>query len=251
MISFAPEQLFLVTGASSGIGYATALLVNRLGGSIIANGRNGAGLAQLKEEAKYPDRIHMEQRDLIQEMDSLPSWVTGLRKKYGKFSGFAHCAGHNLMSPFMNFNSSDASQIFEIHYTAGLLLARGISDRRNHDKSCSIVFMGSISAVFPLRMMNIYAAAKGAVITAAGCLSKDLATQGVRVNSISPALVRTPMTEHYSSEVMGFDVVGKEDGNYPLGVAEPMDIANMIAFLFSDASRKITGQNFVIDGGRF
>lgn len=250
MITFSPDQLFLITGASSGIGYGTALLVNKLGATVIANGRNLDKLKQLHAEAPHPERMHLAARVLNEDMQGLAAWVTDLRKAYGRISGFAHCAGYNLMAPFSNFNVKDVQQMFDIHFTAGMMLAKGVGDRRNHAKNCSIVFLGSICAVTPLRMLSIYAAAKGAVISASRCLSKELGSHGVRVNTISPALVRTAMTENYSNAVMGFDVLAKEDEIYPLGISEPEDIANMIAFLFSDASRKITGQNFVIDGGR-
>lgn len=250
MISFSSEQVFLITGASSGIGYSAAHLCNHLGATVIASGRDLSKLDCLRNSVPNPERLHIETRDLTSEMEELPAWITELRKKYGKISGFAHCAGYNMMSPFCNYSLEAAHKMFDVHYHAAMLLARGVADRRNHVKECSLVFMGSICAVSPLRMLSIYAAAKGAVIAAARSISKELGPQGVRVNCISPALVRTPLTTNYSNVVMGYDVLEAEDKIYPLGISEPEDIANMITFLFSSASRKITGQNFVIDGGR-
>lgn len=250
MIRFRNEQIFLITGASSGIGRSTALLCNQLGGTVIATGRDLPRLEDLKHEAEDQARLHLEPRDLTADMEDLPAWITELRKNYGKLSGFVHCAGYNMMAPFCNFTLEDARKMFDVHFHAAMLLARGVADRRNHAKECSLVFMGSICAVTPLRMLSIYAAAKGAVISAARAMSKELGTQGVRVNCVSPALVRTPLTEKYSNVVMGYDVLDQEDQIYPLGISEPEDIANTLVFLLSSASRKITGQNIVIDGGR-
>lgn len=250
MIRFTSDHIFFISGASSGIGRSAALLCNRLGATVIANGRDGDSLGALRQEADNPAQMLVEQRDLTCSMEKLPDWITELRKKYGKLSGFVHCAGYNMMAPFCNFTVEDAHKMFDVHFHAAMLLARGVADRRNHTKECSLVFMGSICAVTPLRMLSIYAAAKGAVLSAARTMSKELGTQGVRVNCVSPALVRTPLTENYSNAVMGYDVLDKEDQIYPLGISEAEDIAHTIAFLFSSASRKITGQNFVIDGGR-
>lgn len=250
MIHFCEEQIFLITGASSGIGRSTALLCNKLGATVIATGRDLSRLEALRKEAENQGNLHIEQRDLTVNMEDLPKWITELRKNYGKISGFVHCAGYNMMAPFSSFTVEDARKMFDVHFHAAMLLARGVADRRNHAKECSLVFVGSICAVTPLRMLSIYAAAKGAVISAAGTMSKELGTQGVRVNCVSPALVRTPLTENYSNAVMGYDVLGQEDKIYPLGISEPEDVAHTLVFLLSSASRKITGQNIVIDGGR-
>lgn len=251
MISFQREQVFLVTGASSGIGEDTALRLNALGATVIANGRNVQKLQDNKARAAFPDAFHVEPRDIVQNMESLPQWITDLRKKYGKFSGLVCCAGYNLMAPFRDFQVEDARNMFDVHFHAPMLLAKGVSDRRNCvGQGTSLVFLSSICAIVPLRMLSIYAAAKGALMAAARCMSKELGGQGVRVNCICPALVRTPMTENYSNAVMGFDVLAHEDTIYPLGVSEVEDISAHILFLLSPASRKITGQHYIIDGGR-
>ena len=152
--------------------------------------------------------------NLEQNLEELPDWVTELRKQYGKFSGFVHCAGYNTMAPFKCYDLKDAEKMFNIHFHAGMLLARGVTDRRNAQKPCSCVFISSICTVTALRMLTIYASAKGALLGAVKCMSKELSTQGIRVNCVSPALVRTPLTENYSNVVMGYDVLGKEDEIY-------------------------------------
>ena len=250
MIAFNENDLILISGASTGIERATALLCNELGAKVIAVARTRENLEALKNEAKFPENILIESRDLSQNLEELPDWVTELRKQYGKFSGFVHCAGYNTMAPFKCYDLKDAEKMFNIHFHAGMLLARGVTDRRNAQKPCSCVFISSICTVTALRMLTIYASAKGALLGAVKCMSKELSTQGIRVNCVSPALVRTPLTENYSNVVMGYDVLGKEDEIYPLGISEPIDIANSIVFLLSKASAKITGQNIIIDGGR-
>ncbi len=251
MIEFKENELILITGASSGIGRATALLCNKLGARVIAVGRNIENLNSLKEEAEFSENIYLEPKDLAENLEALVPWVTELKKKYGKFSGFVHCAGYNITAPFKVFNYEDSTQLLDIHYHAAMLLTCGVTDRRNYNKKCSCVFISTISAVNPVKALSSYAAVKGAVQTAVRNISKELSTQNVRVNCVSPALVRTPMTEVYSNSIMGFDTLEASDKIYPLGVIDPLDVAQCIVFLLSDTSRKITGQNIVIEAGGF
>ena len=95
---------------STGIGRATALLCNELGAKVIAVARTRENLEALKNEAKFPENILIESRDLSQNLEELPDWVTELRKQYGKFSGFVHCAGYNTMAPFKCYDLKDAEK---------------------------------------------------------------------------------------------------------------------------------------------
>lgn len=89
MIGFNREDIFLVTGASSGIGAAVALHLNKLGATVIASGRSQERLEEVKGNASQADFYHCETRDLGRDIDDLPSWVMGLKKKYGQI-GRAH-----------------------------------------------------------------------------------------------------------------------------------------------------------------
>ena len=85
MISFAAEQRFIVTGASSGIGRGVALLLNELGATVIGIGRNEERLQAMKEKVRFPENVFLEQKDLVEDIAGLPSYVKQLREKYGKF----------------------------------------------------------------------------------------------------------------------------------------------------------------------
>ncbi len=99
MISFAAEQRFIVTGASSGIGRGVALLLNELGATVIGIGRNEERLQAMKEKARFPENVFLEQKDLVEDIAGLPSYVKQLREKYGKFQGMAYCAGVGELQP--------------------------------------------------------------------------------------------------------------------------------------------------------
>ena len=99
MISFNKEQIYIVTGASSGIGKGTALLLNALGASVIGIARNKERLNLMKSESKFPENMHIEVKDLTEDIEGLSNYVTELKNKYGKFSGLAYCAGIGEIAP--------------------------------------------------------------------------------------------------------------------------------------------------------
>ena len=131
MISFQKEQIFIVTGASSGIGKATALLLNELGATVIAIARNTERLTQMKAECKYPENTYIEVKDLAENIDALPDYVKSLKEKYGKFSGMAYCAGITDVTPVSFIDFEKLQHIFLTDYFAPILFTKGIADKRN------------------------------------------------------------------------------------------------------------------------
>lgn len=250
MISFQASDYILVTGASSGIGAAIALKLNALGASVVANGRHAGRLSAVRDRASFPEKFHLEERDLKREMELLPSWVVELRGRYGKLRGFVHSAGVTLTSPLREYDLTVARDIFDVNFHAAMLVAKGFADRRNNmGNGASMVFIAAASAVTPTPSLLIYSAAKSALLAATRGMSKELAMAGVRVNAISPGLVKTPMGEEYL-ELLGEDGAKAMSLSYPLGLGEPHDVAAATAFLLSSDARWITGQNILMTGGR-
>lgn len=245
-----PRAAILVTGASSGIGAACALLLNSRGVPVIASGRDSDRLESLKQKAPYPEHMHLEKRDLMTDISGLDSWVGELRAAYGKLGGLVFSAGKTLTSPFMRYNYPEALHFFDLLCHVPFMIARSLCDRRNCvAQGVSIVFVAAAAAVSPNKGQFIYGSAKAALVCGARCMSKELAPRGIRVNCISPGLVKTPMLEE-TREKLGEAFLQKEEPLYPLGLGEAGDIAELAAFLISPASRWLTGQNIILDGGR-
>ena len=249
MISFTADQVILVTGAGSGIGEAIAFELNALGATVIANGRNREKLEAGKSSVVYPERFHVELRDLTADMESLPLWIKSLRERYGKLSGLAHAAGATLTAPLREFELPVAHGLFNLLFHAPMLLAKGFADRRNNTgKGAAMVFIGAAGAVVPVPSLLIYASAKGALLTATRGMSKELAPRGIRVNCVSPGLVKTAMQREYAN-MLGPDAFAEAEQSYPLGLGEPEDIAAAAAYLLSSRAKWITGQNMLLSGG--
>lgn len=244
MISFTSEQRFIVTGASSGIGEAVALLLNELGASVIGIGRNQERLETMKAKAKQPENVFLEQKDLAEDIDSLPAYVKSLKDKYGKFQGMAYCAGITQNVPLKILDVSASKKLFDINYFAPVFMTKGLADKRNNAGSgTSMVFVSSAAAVCSARAMSDYSGAKAALCASVKSIARELASSGIRANCVLPTDIETPMT------LADPDILFSKRDKYPMGFGKPQDVANMIAFLLSDKSEWVTGQSYIIDCG--
>ena len=242
---FSKEQIYIVTGASSGIGQAIALKLNERGASVVAIARSLEKLNATKVLSKYPDNFYIEQKDLVENIEDLPNYVCELKKKYGKFSGLACVAGIDIISPLQMLNIEDIKKTFSLNYEVPLFLSKGFADRRNNiGEGSSVVFITSIAGINPDKGQCVYGGSKAALIAATKAISKELSPRKIRCNCISPAWVETPMY-HKQKELIGVN-----ENDYALGIGQPVDVANLSAYLLSDDARWITGQNYVIDGGK-
>lgn len=242
MISFNKEQRFIVTGASSGIGEGIALLLNELGATVIGIGRNKDRLEAMKSKASYPENILLEQRDLTEDVASLPGYIKQLKDKHGRFQGLAYCAGVVSIQPLRAVELEVMQEIFDVNYFAPVLMAKGFADKRNNNgQRSSMVFVASAGGIRCEPGMTSYAGSKGALIASMQSIAKELAMSGVRVNCVSPTLIETDMADDIARSYA--------EGKYPFGLGTVPDVANVVAFLLSDKSQWITAQNYIIDCG--
>lgn len=245
----AAADLVLVTGASSGIGRAVATECVRAGATVLAQGRDAEKLASAREACPAPERWHSLRRDFAADLPAIPAWVRELAAGRGRLWGLVHCAGSGRMDSLRNYDYAAVREHFDLNFHAALLLAQGFADRRVHRRGGAMVLMASAAGLFPEKGHLAYGAARAALMGAAGSMARELAP-GLRVNCIAPGIVDTPM-ERAAEALMGPSYRARMLEGYPLGFGEPCDIAHMAVFLLSRKARWITGQNFVLAGGRY
>ncbi len=249
MIKFNKEQIYIVTGASSGLGEATALLLNELGASVVAIARNVERLNKMKSNCKHPENMFLEIKDLAQDIEGLPKYVKELKEKYGKFSGMAYCAGVTGIFPLQTLDFENAKRVFDVNYFAPIFMTKGLIDRRNNiGKGTSLVYISSIDAKICTRGQSMYSGTKAGLAASIKSVSKEVSTQGIRMNCVMPSMIKTPMSTEEFSSLTGV-TEEMQQSIYPFGWGEPEDVANMIVYLLSDKAKFISGQNYVIDSG--
>ena len=250
MTTFSAAQRILVTGASSGIGRAIALLLNERGATVLANGRDMERLEQVRTACAAPSRMLLAPRDMTADMESLPAWLKGLSRQFGPLHGLVCSAGATWNAPMALYDLAKVRQLFDLCCHAPLLLGGAFCDRRaNTGAGAAIVFIAAAAAVAPNPGQGAYGAAKAALVSGAVCLAKEAAPRGVRVNCISPGLVQGPMMDA-TVEQLGMSFLEREQPLYPLGFGKPQDVASMAAFMLSQEASWLTGQNIMLAGGR-
>jgi NAD(P)-dependent dehydrogenase (short-subunit alcohol dehydrogenase family) len=249
VIHFTDHDLFLVTGASSGIGRATTLQLNAEGARVIAVARDEKKLQDLANSAENPGNVYLIAMDLIQEKHNLKFIFSKLVKEYGKLRGMLHAAGINKLMPIKSISVNDYDSIQEINSTLAFLLMQAFSDRRHCESPASIVLLSSISAHLGYSGLAAYSAAKGALEAMTRSFAIELASKSIRVNAIASGHVDTPMSQKMLADSIG-DYMQQELKRYPLGIGTTKNVADLAVFLLSDRSAWLTGQCIILDGGR-
>lgn len=236
------NKTILVTGASSGIGRATAILCASAGAKVYLLARNSKRLLDTFSvlDGKGHQTIAV---DLTHE-NELEKVIDNIEK----LDGVVHCAGTLTSCLGKNAKDSIYKPLFEANVFSCFLLNGLLLRKKYLKRGASIVFVSSASANHVTEIGNaFYAASKGALTSFAKGMALELAPRKIRVNIVSPGMVITPLIKKF--DVSEEDLVLDEQ-KYPLGYGKPEDVANVITFLLTDAAHWITGTDILIDGGR-
>lgn len=237
-------KTILVTGASSGIGRATAIECSKMGATVVITGRNAERLQETFDALEGDNHLQMTtdlttQDGLEKLVDSVPI-----------LDGCVNNAGiqRYLITPFIK--EADLTDILRANTIAPILLTNLLVKKKKMRKGSSIVFTSSLAGNYKCSPGNaMYSTTKGGLSAFMRNAAIDLAPRGIRCNAVAPGMIVTPIMEQNSA-------VTKEQWEqnkalYPLKrFGQPEDVAYGIIYLLSDAAAWITGTSLVIDGGR-
>ncbi|MGF1484180.1 MAG: SDR family NAD(P)-dependent oxidoreductase [Opitutales bacterium] len=235
------NQRILVTGASSGIGAATARLLARRGAQVLLNGRDEPRLNSVAQS------LEGEQPQTFQADLSEPAARSELARAVGVLDGLVFSAGVAKPAPAKFWQAKDWEQTNAINHAAPLLFARELLKAKALADGASLVFVSSISAHRASVGYGLYAASKAALEAGVRVLALELAPRKIRANCLVPGLVETPMTDAQSA--IPDASMQAYRARYPLGTGAPDDVALAAGFLLSPASKWTTGTSLLLDGG--
>jgi NAD(P)-dependent dehydrogenase (short-subunit alcohol dehydrogenase family) len=238
------DKTILVTGATSGIGLEICKQIANAGGNFIGIGRNIEKLQDFIADNRLEESKAIK-FDLI-EIDTIHLLVSNLSIK---IDGFVHSAGIANVSPMQFFNYSDYENIRKINLDCVLVLFSELLKKKKINKQASVVFISSISAIRGAKGNGLYAITKAALDSVSKVYANELSSKKIRVNTIQPGMVETDMLMQ-AQDILSKEIMDIDRSKYPLGYGEAKDIALPVIFLLSSASKWITGQSIVIDGGR-
>lgn len=231
----------LVTGASSGIGRATAIECSKMGAKVVITARSQS---RLKETL---DSLEGEGHQMILCDLTNDDEVSTLVEVTPVLDGLVCNAGINKLVPIRQLKEVDLTNIFAVNTFSPILLVQKLSKKKKLANDASLVFTSSISGIGAAAVgESMYIASKGAVSAFVKAAALEFAKKGIRVNAVCPGMVKTDMSDAYELN----EGENEDLKNYPLGrYANPEDVAWGIVYLLSNAASWVTGTNMVIDGG--
>ncbi|MEO5330762.1 MAG: SDR family oxidoreductase [Magnetococcus sp. YQC-5] len=237
----------LVTGASSGIGQAIAILLSELGANVVLVARDQKRLN--KTLALLAGEGHLAESMDLALLDDIPAWFAKIIESFGVLDGLVHSAGIQYTAPLQSIQLSDMALMFRINFDAAMMLAQAFRKRNAHNPVRSgIVYISSVASLSGVPGNAAYAATKGALTSLARTLALELARDNIRVNTVVPALVRTELAETLLTKLSQKQREALME-RHPLGLGQVEDVAHAVAFLLSEAGRWITGTSLIVDGG--
>lgn len=240
------NKTIVVTGASSGLGRSISISISKMKGKVVMIARDEE---RLEETSNMLDGDgHSYRKFNLLDFSEIKQLMSSVIKEHGKIDGLVHAAGIESTTPLKALSYKSLDEIFKINVYAGIELTKHFTKKDNFNSSGSIVFLSSVMGSLGEKGKIAYCGTKAAIKNMVKPLALELAVKEIRVNSISPGLVMTPMTEKLFLSITEKNIE-EIKGKHPLGLGEPKDVAALCVFLLSNSSKWITGTDITIDGG--
>ena len=238
------NKTYVVTGAGSGIGQKTAIVLSEQGAKVVMLDLSNEGLEETKKHLIGEGHI-IRTADLT-NFELLPELIKDIINEIGAIDGLVHCAGISSRKPLNVLRPENFSKVMNVNFFSFEELTRLLTKKGNMNDGGSIVVMSSISSIRGYKAKTEYCVSKASVDAFVRCTALELAPKKIRVNSVMAAEVLTPLALQAKELNRS---VGASEFDAPLGPSETYEVANTIAFLLSDATKTITGTSILIDGG--
>ena len=235
----------VIAGATSGMGKATAVKLSRQGAEVCLIGRSQDKLNEVKEELSTGAcRCYVKD---LGESDGFQDIFDDIVSDGKKIDGLVYCAGMAKILPLSLLSKKNMDESMTVNLYSFAEMVSVLSKKKYHDKA-SVVGVSSISTQYPQKCQGVYVATECAMNGMVTSMAMELAEKGIRINTVLPSSTKTKMYDEAvegKSEEEILQIVRKQ----VLGLLNPEDVADVIMFLLSDASKMITGRSIYADAG--
>ena len=233
------EKVFIVTGASSGMGKSCSELLLENDAVVVGIDRNDSTIEH--------DRYSHCKADVLDE-EQIQKCISEVDSQYGHIDGLVNAAGiFGNNKPFYELTSEEWNKVISVNTTGTFIVSKAAAPVMIREKQGKIVNISCIRSTIFKNNMADYAASKGAVASMTSAMALDLAPYNIQVNSVAPGFIYTGMT---AASFDMPDVRAKSEALIPNGrLGMPKDIASVVMFLLSDMSDYVTGTMLFADGG--
>jgi NAD(P)-dependent dehydrogenase (short-subunit alcohol dehydrogenase family) len=236
----------LVAGAASETGQVIVDQLCSLGASVVITDDNGEKLQEIKGSSKF-NNLACYSFSIYENAEIEPNFKQ-IIKECGAFDGFVYCAGIGGVRPLSLTKYSFTHEMMNANLYSFIEMVRCITKKGGFAQGGSIVTISSVSSIKGLKSKIAYSASKAALDASVRSMAAELSEKKIRVNSILKGWVTSDMQKDFIKSNMELS----ENDDFKkqlLGVIEPVELANTVAFLLSDATKTITGTALLLDGG--
>ncbi|WP_102418381.1 SDR family NAD(P)-dependent oxidoreductase [Mycobacterium sp. 4858] len=237
-------KVALVTGASSGLGAETARLFSRQGATVFGVGRDTARLAEVFADVQNGSYASVD----VTSAQACREAVERCVREFGGLDVLVNVAGQHQMRRTESMTDEDWAQDLAVNLNGPFFLCRAALPHLL-ERGGNIVNVGSIAGVEGQAYSAGYCAAKHGLVGLTRALAVEYTADRLRVNAVCPGGMLTPQLEHFSApENPNYDLIMRTAS--PRGMMQPVDVANVIAFLASDAAAAVHGAVYRVDNGK-
>lgn len=240
------DKVCLVTGAGRGIGRGTARRFAEEGAILYITDYREGSLEEFAGElaGKYQCDITPLYFDVTDESAAKAAIIT-IKRNHGRLDVLVNNAGIMRDSVIGMIGTQLMRDVFDVNVFAAIHMIQLANKLMSRQKSGSIINISSIAGLEGAAGQLVYSASKGAVAALTKAASKELASNGIRVNAVAPGLINTGLLQAIGSERIAENLKNIKMGR----LGEPVDVANVLLFLASDLSGYVTGEVIGVDGG--
>lgn len=244
-------KVVLVTGGTSGIGRASAILFAREGAKVALTGRRAAEGEGVVKQIKAAGGSAIFIKADLTETDTIPAVIARVVSSYGRLDCAFNNAGAVAGGPIETLDETAWDEVADTNLKAAFFCLKAEAAQMKKQGKGAIVFTSSVLSQIAFAGTSIYSASKGGIDALTRAAAVELGPYGIRVNAVNPSVTRTPMATGM--------ITKKPDGTeshpfavgVPLGrLAEPEEMAEVVLFLLSDRASYVNGQALVVDGGQ-